>query len=329
LRAETSGVSPGRERRQPPVSTPFRYLVLDGETVPYEEAKLHIQTPAVRYGATAFEGIIGHWNAEEQQLYLFRCLDHLARLLQSARLMGMSDPGYTVDELATVVLELLQANDVRQDVHIRPSLFVSGGGSIQARGPVSLGVGLAPAGAVIGSGRWAEKPFRLAVSSWRRVGDAAMPPRIKASANYQNARLALLQAEEDGYDGAVLLDDRGHVTEEARACVFIVRRGTAVTPPVTSDILESITRETAIQLLREVHGREVCEREVDRTELYVADEVFLTGTAMGVTPVGVVDRFDIGDTTPGPVTWALGETYSALADGRSDLYPEWRMPVYR
>ena len=140
------------------------------------------------------------------------------------------------------------------------------------------------------------------MSSWRRIEDNTTPPRIKCAANYQNARLALLQAETDGYDGALMLDSRGHVTEEARACLFAARGAQVVTPPVTSDILESITRETVIGLLREVHGVEVVERDVDRTELYVADEVFLCGTALGVTPVGSVDRFDVGRGAPGPIT---------------------------
>lgn len=310
------------------MTTPFEYLVMDGETVPHDEARLHILTPAVRYGATAFEGIRAYWNDAREQLYIFRCREHLARLLQSARLMGMEAAGYSVDDLARITVDLLRQNEVRQDVHIRPSLFVSGDGSIQARGPVSLGIGLAPGGTVIPSGGWADKPFRMAVSSWRRIEDNSMPPRIKASANYQNARLALIQAEEDGYDGVLLLDSNGHVTEEVRACVFIVRDGTPVTPPVTSDILESITRETVIQLLREAHGLEVVEREVDRTELYVADEVFLAGTGLGVTPVGVVDRFEVGDTSPGAVTSVLAETYSAVTNGKSDAHPEWRTPVY-
>ena len=310
------------------MTTPFKYLVMDGETVPYDEARLHILTPAVRYGATAFEGVRAYWNDAREQLYIFRCREHLTRLLQSARLMGMDGAGHSVDGLTRITVNLLRENEVRQDVHIRPSLFVSGDGSIQARGPVTLGVGLAPAGTVIPAGGWAGKPFRMAVSSWRRIEDNSMPPRIKSSANYQNARLALIQAEEDGYDGAVLLDRSGHVTEEARACVFIVRDGTPVTPPVYNDILESITRETVIQLLREAHGLEVVEREVDRTELYVADEVFLAGTGLGVTPVGVVDRFEVADTSPGPVTSAIGVTYAAVANGDSDAHTEWRTPVY-
>jgi len=307
----------------------FKYLYMDGEIVPYEEAKLHIATPAVRYGATAFEGIKAHWNAEQRQLFLFRCREHMERLLQSARLMGMQPLEYTVDGLMQVVLDLLRANDVRQDVHIRPSLFVAGEGSIQARGPVSLGVVVADAGAVLDTRGWRAKPFRLAISSWRRIEDNSVPPRIKSAANYQNARLALLQGEEDGYDGVLMLDTRGHITEEARACFFMVRGGEVITPPITSDILESISRDTAIELLREQHGMLVQQREVDRTEAYVADEVFLCGTALGVTPVGRVDRFDVGDGGPGPITSALAATYVETTTGSSGRHPEWRTAVYQ
>ena len=306
----------------------LEYLVMDGEIVPYDRAVLHISTPAVRYGATAFEGVRAYWNDEAGELYVFRAREHISRLLQSARLMGMDPVDYGVDDVVGLMIDLLQANGIRQGVHLRPSMFVAGDGSIQARGPVSLGIIAVPSGAVVDTGGWDSRPFRLAVSSWRKIEDNMTPPRIKCAANYQNARLALLQAETDGYDGALMLDARGHVTEEARACLFIVRDGAVVTPPVTSDILESITRDTVITLLREAHGIGVAERDVDRTELYVAGEVFLSGTALGVTPVGSVDRFDVGDGAPGPITAAVNQTYVAAASGRDESRSGWLTPVY-
>ena len=306
----------------------FEKLLMGGKIVPYDEARIHIMSPAVRYGATAFEGIRAYWNADRGQLYLLRCDEHMARLLQSARLMGMEAPGYTVPELTALMKELLRANDVREDVHIRPSLFVDGTGSLQASGPITLGSVVVPGGAIIDTGSWAEKAFKLAISSWQRISDNSMPPRIKAAGNYQNARLALLQAEHDGYDGVLMLDSMGHVTEEARGCVFMVRNGVTITPPITNDILESITRETIIQLLGEAHGITVQEREVDRTEFYIADEVFLCGTGLGVTPVGKVDRFTIGNGKAGPVTLAVGQTYLDIVTGRSSSHGEWLDPVY-
>ena len=182
-------------------------------------------------------------------------------------------------DLLAIVRELLLANGVRQDVHIRPSLFVAGDGSISARGPVSFGVVIAPGNPALAGDERAASSMRLAVSSWRRIDDNTMSPRIKCAANYQNGRMALIQAEDDGYDGALMLDANGHVTEEPRACIFMVRDGVVITPAVTNDILESITRDTVIQLLREAHSIDVIQREVDRTELYIADELFLAGTA--------------------------------------------------
>jgi len=299
-----------------------KYLVLNGKIVPSDEAKVHISTPAVKYGATAFEGIRAYWNDADQQLYIFRCREHMARLLQSGRLMGMQGVSYLVDDLTRILVELLRANEIRQDVHIRPSLFVVGDGPSQARGPVSFGIVVVP------MKRWADRPFKVAISSWRRIEDNAMSPRIKCAANYENGRMALIQAEEDGYDGVLMLDAAGHVTEEPRGCVFLVRAGIPITPRITDDILESVTREMLIQLFREEHDLQVQEREVDRTELYVADEVFLCGTGLEVTTVVKVDRFTVGAGGAGPVTSAIRQTLLATARGENSLHPEWRLPVY-
>jgi len=176
--------------------------------------------------------------------------------------------------------------------------------------------------------RWSEKAFRVAISSWRRIEDNSMPPRVKCAANYENGRLALIQAEEDGYDGVLMLDAQGHVTEEPRGCVFIVRDGIPSTPRLTNDILESVTRDTLIRLFQEVHGLPTQEREIDRTELYVADEVFLCGTGLEITPVVKVDRFIIGNGNAGPLTMAIRDTYMATVRGENTLHPEWRLPVY-
>ena len=310
------------------MTSPFKYLVVDGKLVPYANARLHILSPAVKYAATAFDGLRAYWNEGQEQLILFRCRDHLARLLQSARLMGMEGVDYSVAELEGILLELLHANEVRQTIHIRPSLFVAGEGPLAARGPVSLGIAIVRGDAAISKEGGPEKPFRVAISSWRRIDDSSISPRIKCAANYQNGRMALLQAQEDGYDGVLMLDWTGHVTEEPRACLFMVRDGVPVTPPVSSDILESITRGTVIQLFREQHGLETQERSMDRTEVYIAEELFLCGSGMEVQPVAAVDRFSIGNGGPGPLTTAMRETYMTVVSGETDLHPEWRTSVY-
>jgi len=302
---------------------------MDGDIVQYDQAKIHIATPSVRYGSTAFEGVRAYWNNDLKELYLFRARDHIDRLFQSAKLMGMEISGYTIDQILDLIIELLIANKIDYGVHLRPSFFVSGEGSIQSSSPVSLGIVVVPAGGVIDKGSWDSRPFRLSISSWRRIDDNSMPPRIKCAANYQNARMALIQAETDGYDGALMLDASGHVAEEARACIFLVREGAIITPMVTNSILESITRSTAIQLFNDIHDRPVIEREIDRTELYLADEIFLTGTALGITPVGQIDRFEIGAGTPGTITTSINNTYVDVTLGKSKQYLDWVTPVYR
>jgi len=305
------------------MASPVKYLVLDGKIVPFDEAKVHISTPAVKYGATAFEGIRGYWSEAQQQLYVFRCKEHMQRLLQSGRLMGMQGVDYSADDMIRILVELLRANDIRQDVHIRPSLFVVGDGGCQARGPVSFGIVVAP------MKRWSDKPYRLAISSWRRIDDNTLSPRIKCAANYENGRMALIQAEEDGYDGVLMLDAQGHVTEEPRACFFMVRAGVPITPRITDDILESVTRDTLIQLLREEMGIQAQERAIDRTELYVADEVFLCGSGLEVTTVAKIDRFQVGAGQSGPLTSAVRALYMATTRGENGLHPEWRLAVYQ
>ncbi|MDP7579700.1 MAG: branched-chain amino acid transaminase [SAR202 cluster bacterium] len=306
----------------------FKYLIFDGDIVPYEDAKLHISTPAVRYGATAFEGIRAYWNSNVGQLFMFRARDHMDRLLQSAWLMGMEGIKYSSEELISMVTELLRRNSVRHDVHIRPSLFVASEGSISSRGPVCFGVVLASGNPALSNHEGVNGSMRLAISSWRRIDDNTVPPRIKAAANYQNGRMALIQAEKDGYDGAIMLNAAGKVTEEPRACIFLIRDGKIITPSITNDILESITRDSVIQLLKEAHSIQVVERAVDRTELYLADEIFLVGTALEITAVRSVDQFEIGGRSCESVTSAISETYVAAVSSNEGLHSEWREPVY-
>ena len=244
----------------------LEYLVMDGAVVQYDDARIHITSPAVRYGATAFEGVRAYWSEDEQELYLFRAPEHVDRLLQSAPAHGhgagraLGRRRAPTDHRAAprqrpAAGRPHSSEPLRRgrgvDTGARPGVAGDRGRTLRARSSTP--------------GGWETRPFRLAVSSWRRIDDNSMPPRIKCAANYQNARMALIQAEDDGYDGALMLDAAGHVTEEARGCVFAVRGGAALTPPVTNDILESITRDTVIRLLRENHGVEVVEREIDRT----------------------------------------------------------------
>jgi branched-chain amino acid aminotransferase len=299
-----------------------RHLYLNGELVPYEDARIHVQSGAVKFGGSVFEGLRAYWNPAHEELYVFRLKEHIDRLYASMRLMRMEHT-FTREELARSILDVLRKNGVREDVHIRQTAFIAGDTDLDATGPVGLAVDARPR-------RVTEKPgIAVCVSSWSRIADTAMPPRIKCSANYQNSRLAMLEARTNGYEGALLLNGRGKLAEAPGACCFVVRGGVPMTPPVTADILESVTRATLLELFRTELGQAPVERDVDRTELYVADEVFLCGSGWEITPVLSIDRLPLGGgVEPGPVTRAVQACYFAVVRGEKPAYRHWLTPVY-
>jgi len=229
----------------------------------------------------------------------------------------------TRDELASSILEVLRKNEVREDVHIRQTAFIEGDGAIEATGPVGLSVDARPH-------RVTQKPgITACFSSWTRIADGSMPPRIKCSANYQNGRLAMLEAKANGYEGALLLNSRGKLAEAPGACCFMVRGGVPITPPVTADILESVTRATLLELFRTELGLAPVERDVDRTELYVADEIFLCGSGWEITPILSLDKLILGNgKEPGPVTRAMQACYFAVVRREKSAYRGWLTPVH-
>jgi branched-chain amino acid aminotransferase len=301
---------------------PSRCLYLNGKIVPYEDARIHVQSAAVKYGASVFEGLRAYWSARESELYVFRLEEHIQRLYRSMKLMRMAH-ALTPKELADSILAVLRENGYREDVHIRQTAYVEADGGMDATGPVGLAVDARP---LRMSGKVG---IAACVSSWARIADAAMPPRIKCSANYQNGRLATLDAKANGYDGALLLNARGKVSEAPGACCFVVREGIAMTPPITADILESVTRATLLALFRKELAVTPVEREIDRTELYVSDEAFLCGSGWEITPILSVDRLPLGDgRQPGPVTRAIQDCYLAVVRGERPAYRAWLTPVY-
>ena len=299
-----------------------RYLYLNGKLLPYDEARIHVQSGAVKYGASVFEGLRAYWNPAHGELYVFRLQEHIDRLFGSLRLMRM-EHSYSREELASSILEVLRKNEVREDVHIRQTAYVEADGALDATGPVGLAVDAR-------AHRVTEKPgIAVGVSSWTRISDGAMPPRIKCSANYQNGRLAMLEAKANGYEGALLLNSRGKLAEAPGACCFVVRGGVAITPPVTADILESVTRATLLELLPKELGLTTVEREIDRTELYVSEEVFLCGSGWEITPIVSIDRLPLGDgTQPGPITRRIKECYFGVVRGEKPAYRSWLTPVW-
>jgi branched-chain amino acid aminotransferase len=299
-----------------------RYLYLNGKLLPYDEARIHVQSGAVKYGASVFEGLRAYWNPAQGELYVFRLQEHIDRLFGSLRLMRM-EHSYSREELASSILEVLRKNEVREDVHIRQTAYVEADGALDATGPVGLAVDAR-------AYRVTEKPgIAVGVSSWTRISDGAMPPRIKCSANYQNGRLAMLEAKANGYEGALLLNSRGKLAEAPGACCFVVRGGVPITPPVTADILESVTRATLLELIRKELGLTPVEREIDRTEVYVSEEAFLCGSGWEITPIVSVDRLPLGDgAQPGPVTRRIKECYFAVVRGEKPAYRSWLTAVW-
>lgn len=303
--------------------SPFKVFI-NGKLVAKADAAVNVDSVAFKYGAMVFEGIRGYWNEKEGQLFVFRLADHARRLQDSVRVMRM-ETALTSADFAQAVLHVLAANKVRQDVHIRQMIYVDGGGEMFTGGPVGHAVVVTPkAGWFAGK----NEGIQACISNWQRISDSSIPPRIKCAANYQNGRLALLQARTDGYDAAIITNANGKIAEEPRACVFMRRNGEVATPRITDNILESITRETVIRLLGQLHGIEVIEREVDRTELYLAQEVFVCGTGLEIVPVLGVDRHAVGGGKPGELTLALRDSYLQVARGENSKYRDWLTPAY-
>lgn len=295
---------------------------MNGKLVPQAEAVLPVNSAAVFYASNVFEGIRAYWNESDGELYCFRLAEHFARFRESMKMMRFTIPYQDLD-LYEAVREVLRGNEAREDIHMHLVAYVGGPG-LEATSPTGMYINPRRRPR-IGDGNG----LKCCVSSWQRTSDNAIPIRLKCGANYQNGRLAALQAKADGYDSPIFLNQRGTVAEGTGATFFMVRKGKVVTPPVTSDILESITRSTLIESLCPALGMDVVERDIARTELYVADEAFFCGSGYEITPILSVDRFPLGDGKLGPVTQRLLNTYMNVVRGTDQRFPEWRTPVYR
>lgn len=299
------------------------YIAFNGKIIPYEEATTHIMSPAVKYGLSVFEGLRAYWNETDRDLYVFRLQDHTERLLQSMKLLRFR---HTFDgaEINRMTLEVLRRNGVKASAHIRTTAYLDGKGEQQVTGPVSYAI------SAIEKPRASktEKGIRCQISSWMRMADNVMPPRIKCGGNYVNGRLARYQAIHDGYDEAILLNTLGKVAEGPGTCIFFVRRNELVTPDISSGILESLTRDSVLKLAGE-RGIAVSERIVDRTELYAADEVFMVGSAAELVPVVDIDGMTIGTGERGPMTALLQQAYFEAANGTNKVHADWLTPVYK
>jgi branched-chain amino acid aminotransferase len=302
--------------------TPTAYF--QGAFMPLEDAKIPVNTHAFMYGTAVFEGIRGNWNAEQDELYIFRLADHVRRLRQNARILRI-EIALSDSELIDLVTDLAQRNDYHEDAYIRPIAYKSGTviGPRVHNVPDDVLFFVIPLGAYLDS----DAGITCAVSSWRRVDDNMIPARAKVNGLYVNNSLAKTEAQLNGFDEAILLNQDGHVSEGSGENIVIIRRGKLITPPPADNVLEGITLETVMMVARDL-GYEVEARSIDRTELYIADEVFMTGTAAHVTPVLSVDRVPVADGKPGPITTQLQRTYFDAITGRLPRYVEWLTPVY-
>jgi branched-chain amino acid aminotransferase len=300
------------------------FMCLDGEIVPYAEAKIHAFTSVVKYGCGVFEGIRGYWSEAQGELFVFRLAEHLERLRFGMKLMRFAEI-YPRSYLADCLLRMLRANDLRENVHIRLIAYLGGDDELAQTGvPVGLIAGAVPRG----SPKGVAEGIHVRVASWSRIADNALPPRVKCTGNYVNNRAAEIDARQDGYDGVIMLTAGGKVSEGSGACVFMVRGGRLHTPDVASDILESITRETVIEIAPEALGLPVVERTIDRSELYACEEAFWCGSGQEIVPILSVDRIPVGAGRIGPITRALQERYFAIVRGESAEHRDWLTPVW-
>ena len=300
------------------------WVYYDGKICRYADAKVGLLTHALNYGTGIFEGIRAYWNAEKEQLFALRLAEHYDRLRENAPVLQMTVP-LSTSELCDVTLELLRRNEMREDTYIRPLVFKNAEiiGVRLHDVPQSFAICISPMGSYVDT-----DGLRCMVSSWRRIDDTMAPARAKCTGVYVNSALAKSEALQNGFDEAIFLTQDGHVCEGSAENIFIVRHGQLVTPPPSDNILEGITRATVMQLGEEQLKMPVVERSIDRTELYVADEVFMCGTGAQIAPVIEVDRRKIGDGEPGPTTMRLQSIYNDAVTGRNSAYSDWLIPVY-
>lgn len=302
-----------------------RYLWWKGEFLPWEDATVHVTDIAWSSTGAVFEGIRAYWNDQQQELYVFRLWEHMQRLKDSSRMVRLPID-LSVDELVDLTVELLLRNEVREDTYVFPLVYLRGAQANRAdphklQGELMVSTSAQPSH--LGTGL----EHRAKISSWTRISDNVMPPRVKNISNYRNGQLATYEVRLDGYDVALLLGPDGKVTEAPGACVMFIKNGAMITPDRTSGILESITRDAIMTLAREDLGLQVVERRVDRTELYTAEEIFLCGTMAEITPIVEIDRYQVGNGRSGAVTRQLERLFIEAVRGQEATRCSWRTRV--
>jgi len=302
-----------------------RLIWFKGQIMNVNNAMVNVLSPTSQFGLNVFEGIPCYWNDEQKQLYAFRLSDHYDRLIRSAKLIQL-DNKFTKDDFKKALVDTVKANEYDENLSVRQTLFVDGFGSWGSEGPVEMFVAPIPRGRT--AAEYNKKGLNCCITSWRRISDENLSPRIKCGANYINSRVGQREALRNGYDTCIFLNEVGKVAEGPGSCFFMIRGNQLITPRLTDSVLESITRDTVIKLAVEELGMEFMERTIDRTEVYMADEAFLCGSAMEVTPIYTVDKYAIGTGEQGPKTKAIHLKYLEAAQGKLEKYQDWLTPIY-
>ena len=308
-----------------PVPNPNTWVFYEGEFARYNDVRLGLMTHALHYGTGVFEGIRAYWNPKKEQLYLLQAAPHYDRMRRSANVMRMKLP-YSTEDLVNFTLDLLRRNEFKSDVYVRPLLYTSSEeiGVRLHNLEHSFFIYAIPFGNYVEI----EGGIRCMVSTWRRVPDQSLPARAKVTGSYAQSALAKSEAVEAGFDEAIVLTVDGHVSEGSAENLFMFKDGTFVTPPVTDDILEGVTRTLLMRLIKDELGMPLVERTIDRTELYTCDELLLCGTGAQISPVIEVDRRSVGDGKVGEFTQELQSIYFGAVRGETPRFKDWTIPVY-
>ena len=301
-----------------------KHVFFEGKVVPFEEAKVSVATHAFNYGTGVFGGIRGYWNEDKKKLYIFRPYDHYRRLLNSGRMMNMFIP-YDEESLIQLTLDLIRKEGWQTDIYVRPLIY---------KADLGIGVRLHDLRDELTIFTMPFKQYikndtdaHVTVSSWRRLDDNMIPARGKVSGAYANSALIKTDANRAGFDEALVLNQNGHISEGSAMNIFMVRDGTLITPPVTDNILEGITRKTAMELAKNELGLSVVERPIDRTELYICDELFMTGSAAQIVAITKVDYRPIGKGEMGPVAGNLRTIFGEVVRAKNPKYAHWNVEV--
>ena len=303
-----------------------RLIWFKGELLHVNEAKVNALAPTAQFGLNVFEGIPCYWNEDEKQLYAFRLDDHYNRLIRSARLIQIDCP-FSKDDFKKALVDVVKANEYDENLSVRQTLFVDGFGYWGSEGPTDMFVAPIPRGRT--SAEYNKKGLNVCVTSWRRISENALSPRIKCGANYINSRYGQREALRNGYDTCLFLNAVGKVAEAPGSCFFMIKGNRLITPCLTDSVLESITRDTIIQLATNELGLSFEERTIDRTEVYTADEAFLCGSAMELTPIYSIDRYPIGSGEQGALAKAIHLKYLDAVSGRLAGRELWLTPIYQ